>query len=166
MLLLQPPRILCASTGHYAHLPSRESVQPATVRVPWYRDNFPGRTHGTPQAVATSCWPQPQQAHPEFCTPPSPWPEWARAPESATPITPSCLGEEQTPEGDLHAEVGPNAKLNTRNGVKKRRKREISPCSLRSSRINLHNQLDVSCICAQIDNELPQNWDGELWEQL
>ena len=33
-LLLQPPRSLCESTGHYPHLPSRESVQPATARVP------------------------------------------------------------------------------------------------------------------------------------
>ena len=32
--LLQPPRSLCASTGHTPHLPSRESVQPATARVP------------------------------------------------------------------------------------------------------------------------------------
>ena len=28
-----------------------------------------------------------------------------------------------------------------------RREREISPSSLRSSRLNLHNQLDVPCIC-------------------
>ena len=33
-LLLPPPRSLCASTGHYPHLPSREPVQPATARVP------------------------------------------------------------------------------------------------------------------------------------
>ena len=33
-LLLQPPRILCANTGHYPHLPSQEPVQPATARVP------------------------------------------------------------------------------------------------------------------------------------
>ena len=32
-LLLQPPRTLCASTGHYPHLPSQEPVQPATARV-------------------------------------------------------------------------------------------------------------------------------------
>ena len=32
-LLLQPPRRLCASTGHYPHLLSQESVQPATARV-------------------------------------------------------------------------------------------------------------------------------------
>ena len=33
-LLLQPPRSLCASTGHHAHLPSRDPVQPSTARVP------------------------------------------------------------------------------------------------------------------------------------
>ena len=32
-LLLQPPRSLSASTGHYPHLPSREPVQPSIVRV-------------------------------------------------------------------------------------------------------------------------------------
>ena len=33
-LLLLPPRSLCASTGHYPHLPSLEPVQPITARVP------------------------------------------------------------------------------------------------------------------------------------
>ena len=33
-LLLEPPRSLCASTGHYPHHPSWEPVQPATARVP------------------------------------------------------------------------------------------------------------------------------------
>ena len=33
-LLLQPPRSLCASTGHYPYLPFQELVQPATARVP------------------------------------------------------------------------------------------------------------------------------------
>ena len=32
--LLQPPRSLCASTGHSPHRPSWEPVQPATARVP------------------------------------------------------------------------------------------------------------------------------------
>ena len=62
--LLQPPRSLCASTGHSPHLPSWEPVQPATARVPWSRDNFPGRTHGAPQAGVTSCWPLLPQARP------------------------------------------------------------------------------------------------------
>ena len=51
------------------------------------------------------------------------------------------------PEGDLHAEVGPKPKLNPRSCVHKEEKRKISFCSLRSSRLNLHNQLDVPCIC-------------------
>ena len=32
-LLLPPSRSLCASTGHYAHRPSQEPVQPANTRV-------------------------------------------------------------------------------------------------------------------------------------
>ena len=57
---------------------SQEPVQHATARVPWSRDNFPGRTHGAPQAVAMSRQPLLPQAHPAFQfdyhTPPSPWP--------------------------------------------------------------------------------------------
>ena len=77
-LLLQPPRRLCASRGHYPQLPSQELVQP--TRVLWSRDNFSGRTHGVPQAVAMSCRPLLPQAHTVFHTPPSPCSEWARAP--------------------------------------------------------------------------------------
>ena len=33
-LLLQPPTILCACTGHYPQFPSQEPLQPATARVP------------------------------------------------------------------------------------------------------------------------------------
>ena len=71
-LLLPPPRSLCASTGHSPHRPSRELVQPATARVPGSRDNFPGRTHGAPQAGATSCWPLTPQAHPTSVSLPPP----------------------------------------------------------------------------------------------
>ena len=110
--LLQPPRSLCASTGHYPHLPSQEPAQPTTTRVPWSRDNFPGRTHGAPQTGAMSCWSLPPLAHPSFCTPLSPRPEWARAPEAAAPLTASCLSKEQMSSGNLHEEAGPNPKLN------------------------------------------------------
>ena len=79
-LLLQPPRTLCASTGHYPRLPSREPAQPTSARIPWSRDNFPGKTHSTPQAVTTSLQPLPLQDRPAFRTPPSLRPEWARAP--------------------------------------------------------------------------------------
>ena len=73
-LLLPPPRILCASTGRNPHLPSWEPVQPTTARVLWSRDNFPGRTHGAPQAVAMSYCPLLPQACPAFHTPPDPKP--------------------------------------------------------------------------------------------
>ena len=65
-LLLPPPRSLCASTGHSPHRLSWEPVQPPTARVPRSRNNFPGRTHGAPQAVATSRWPLSPQACPAF----------------------------------------------------------------------------------------------------
>ena len=39
------------------------------------------------------------------------------------------------------------SKAETQELCEQRREREISPCSLRSSGLNLHNQLDVSCIC-------------------
>ena len=90
-LLLPPPRSLCASTGHYPHLPSRKPVQRANARVPWSRGNFPRRTHGAQQAGATSCWPLPPQARPTLCTPPSSRPKWARAPKAAAPLTPSWV---------------------------------------------------------------------------
>ena len=51
-----------------------------------------------PQAVATSCWPLPLQAHPALCTFPSPCPVWARTPESAAPLTPSCLSGNRSPQ--------------------------------------------------------------------
>ena len=47
---------------------------------PVIQGQLPGRTHGMPQAGATSCLPLLPQARPAFHTPPSPRPEWARAP--------------------------------------------------------------------------------------
>ena len=126
-LLWQPPRSLCASPGHYPHRPSREPVQLTTARVPWSRDNFPGRRHSTPQPVAKSWWPLPLQACPTFRTSPYPQPEWARAPQSAATLTPSCLGGEQTPSGVLPAEVGLNPKLNPRSCANKEEKGKFLP---------------------------------------
>ena len=60
-------------------------------------------------------------------TPPSPPPEGARAPESAAPLTPSCVSEEQTPSGDLHSEAGPNQKLNPGSCANKEEKGKFLP---------------------------------------
>ena len=66
---------------------------------------------------------------PRITYPPSPWPEWARAPESAAPLTPSCLRKEQMPSGDLHAEAGPNPKLNPRSCANKEEKGKFLPAA-------------------------------------
>ena len=46
-----------------------------------------------------------------------------------TPLTPSCLGEEQMPEGDLQAEAGPNPKRNPRNCANKEKKGKFLPAA-------------------------------------
>ena len=64
-----------------------------------------------------------------LCTPPSPRPEWARAPEASAPLTPFCLGGEQMPSGDLHAEAGPNPKLNPRSCANREEKGKSLPAA-------------------------------------
>ena len=118
----------------------------ATTRVLWSRDNFPGRTHTMPQAVATSRWPLPPQACPAFCTLP---PHILSEPEplnqhSFYPL----LSEWRTDALRWPTHRGRSkSKAEPQELCEQRREREISPSSLRSSRLNLHNQLDVPCIC-------------------
>ena len=75
----------------------------------------------TPASAATGS--------PRIRTPPSPRPEWARAPEAAAPLTPSCVSKEQMPSGDLHAEAGPNPKLNPRSCANKEQKGKLLPAA-------------------------------------
>ena len=62
-------------------------------------------------------------------TPPSPRLSEPEPPEAAAPLTPSCLGGEQTPSGDLHAEAGPDPKLNPGSCVNKEEKRQFLPAA-------------------------------------
>ena len=66
---------------------------------------------------------------PHIRAPPSHRPEWARAPEAAAPLTLFCLGREQTPSGDLHAEAGPNPKLNPESCPNKEEKGKSLPAA-------------------------------------
>ena len=66
---------------------------------------------------------------PHIRTPPSPWPEWARASEAAVPLTPILSGREEMPSGDLHAEAGPNPKLNPRSCANKEEKGKFLPAA-------------------------------------
>ena len=138
---------LCASTGHSPHRPSREPVQPATARLPWSGDNFPGRTHGAPQAAATSR----RLCRRRLALPPlyaSLPPAWvSQSPRSSCSFNP-VLCEQRTdtlrrptPRG------GSKSKAEPRELYEQRREREISPSSLRSSGLNLHKKPDVPCIC-------------------
>ena len=82
---------------------------------------------------ASGCWNvMPASAaagSPAFCTPPSPWPEWASDPESAAALTPSCLSGEEMPSGDLYAEAGPNPKLNPRSCANKEERGKSLPAA-------------------------------------
>ena len=60
---------------------------------------------------------------------PSPWPEWARAPEAAALLTLSCVSEKQTPSGHLHAEAGSNPKLNLGSCTNKEKKGKFLPAA-------------------------------------
>ena len=73
----------------------------------------------TPASAATGS--------PRIRTPPSPRPERARAPESAAPLTPSCLSEEQMPSGYLHTEADPKPKLNPGRCANKEEKGKFLP---------------------------------------
>ena len=66
---------------------------------------------------------------PRICALPSPRPERARDPESAAPLTPSCVSKEQTTSGDLHAEAGPNPKLNPGSCANKEEKGKSLPAA-------------------------------------
>ena len=144
MMLLQPPRSLCASTGHYPHLPSWEPVQLATARVLWSRDNFPGGTHGMPQAVATSCRPLPPQDRPTQASLPLAW--LSQSPHISHSFNLLLSGWRTDPRGWPTRRGGDKSKPEPQQLCKQRREREISPCSLRSSGLNIHNKLEVPCI--------------------
>ena len=52
---------------------------------------------------------------------------WHRAPKTVAPLTLSCVSEERTPSGDLHAEVGPHPKLNPGSCASKEEKGKFLP---------------------------------------
>ena len=145
-LLLQPPRSLCVSIGHYPHLPFQQPVKPTTARVPRYRDNFPRRTHGMPQAVATSRWSRPPQARLALPTPPSP-PAWV----SHSPLI-NCYFYPMLSEQKTDTLRRPTHRDRVKYKAEPQElceqwwEREISPSSLRSRGLNLNDLIDVHWI--------------------
>ena len=102
---------------------------------------------GTPQAVATSSWPLPLQAHHAFH--PSPSPPSLSEPEPPNHCSCNLLlsGGRTEARGQSRCRGRVRFKPETQELCEQRREKEISPCNLRSSRLNLHNQLEVPCTC-------------------
>ena len=116
---------------------------------PVIQGQLPRENTRVPQATATSCRALPPQAHHGFHTPPSPTHPGLSEAEpriscSFNPVLselrtdvfrwPTCRGRAKS-------------KTEPQEMWEQRREREISPSSLRSSGLNLHNRLDVPCIC-------------------
>ena len=82
-------------------------------------------------------------------------------------INPILSGWEWTPPGGLHAEVGPIQSW-TPGAVRTKKRKGNFSSSLRSSGLNLHNQLDVPLHLVHTwrDKESSQHWGGGIWEQL
>ena len=84
-----------------------------------------------PQAVAMSCWLLLLQACPASASVPLPAPGLSEPepPNQLLLLTLSCLGREQMPSGDLHAEAGPNPKLNPGSCANKEEKGKSLPAA-------------------------------------
>ena len=130
--------------------PSWKPVQHATARVPWSRANF-GRTHGTPQAVATSGRPLPLQTLPASQLW-LPYLSLSLARVSKRALISHCFNTLFSGRGtDVWGwptyRGGAKTEAEPQELCKQRREREISLCSLRSSRLNPSNWLGKHCIC-------------------
>ena len=165
MLLLQPPRILHASTGHYPHLSSWETVQPATARVLWSTDKFPRRTHSAQQAVAMSCWPLLPQACPAFLPPTSlSEPEPLNQPLLSPP---PVWVKNRRQRGTYMQRRGQNQSWTLGVMLAKKRKGNLS---MKPQEQQIKSPQSTWCTLhlwnTWINNKSFQNWGSRLWEQL
>ena len=164
-LLLQPPRNLCASTGHYPHIPSWEPVQPTTAGVLWSRDNSQENIR-----CPSGWWNvMPASATTGLCH--IPYPSLPLAWVSHSPLIRyyfnpvlSGMGTDalRRPTGKGRAK----SKAEPKELCKERREREISPSNFRKNRLNLHNQLDRPASVEYMNRQrIIPNWGGGHWEQ-
>ena len=127
LTLQQPPRILCASTGHYPHAPSSPGACAARhCQGPVIQGQLPqentqrasGCCNITLASVTTD-----SPCIPIITTVPLPPPGRSEPePPVSHCFNPVVSGQEQKPEGDLHTEVGPKPKLNPRSCANKEEK--------------------------------------------
>ena len=149
MLLLQPARHLCASTPPLIHTsPPRSLCSPP---LPGSRD--PGTSSPGEQLGHASgcCNIMPASATPG--SPHLPYPSlflaWMiQSPLISCSFNPLLSGRRTDARERPTCRGGAKSKAEPQELCEQRREREISPSSLRSSRLNLHNQLDVPCLRA------------------
>ena len=115
---LPTPPLLGACAAHHCQGPKIQGQFPGENT--WHAS---GCCHVTLASAATG---SPHIPYPFL---PPHQPERARAPESAATLVPSWLSKEQTPSGDLHAEAGPNPKLNPTSGLNKEEKGTFLPAA-------------------------------------
>ena len=154
-LLPQPPRSLCAShqeslstpslpgayAAHHFHGPGIQGQLPRENT--WHA---PGCCNVTPASAAAS-------------SPHIPYPSLPPASVSQSPLishsfNPLLSGGRTDARGQATCRCGAKSKAEPQELCEQRRERGISLCSLRSSRLNLHNQLDVPCNCGMPEWQL------------
>ena len=139
-LLLQPPRILCASTGHYPYPPPGNLC---SMPLPGSCD--PGTTSPGEHKVRLRLL----QSHSSLCCRRftlHPYPSLPLTWVSQSPLISRCFkpvlrGQGTDAWGWPTNRGGAKTKAEPQELCKQRREREISPCSLSSSRLNPHSNL-------------------------
>ena len=136
-LLLQPPRSLCASTGHYPHFPSHILCSPS---LPGSHD--PGTTSPGEHMVRLRLLQSLAGVCRHRVAPHSIPPTWV----SQSPLIScysNCILSEQRKVTLRQPTCRGRAKYKAESQelCEQRREKEISPNSHRSSRLTLHNQL-------------------------
>ena len=121
---------------------ARHSQGPMTQRqLPWENTGHASGCCNIMLASATA-------SSPHILYPSLPHQAWvSQSPLINCYFNPVLSGWEQMPSSDLHTRGGSKSKAEHQELCEQRREREISPSSLRSSRLTLHSQLDVTCIC-------------------
>ena len=140
-LLLQPPRILCTCTVNYPHLPGNLCSLPLTG----------SHDSGTTSPGEHMAHLRLLQCHTSLC-------HHRLTPHSVPLIPLDWVSQSSLISCSFNAVLsgqgtdalrwpkrrgGVKSKAEPQELCEQRREREISPCSLRSSGLNLHNQLDV-----------------------
>ena len=164
-LLLPPPRSLCAAQVTIHTAPPRSLCSPP---LPGSRDQWttsPGERTVLLRLLQNHaglcrCRLAPHLYH-------SLPPAWvSQSPQSSCSFNPILCEWRTDALRRPTRRGGSKSKAETRELFEQRREREISPSSLRSSRLKLYKQLDVPASVEYLNRQqIMPNWGGGLWKQ-